>query len=61
MSDFSQAFDSVFGTYAPIIVEVGDGTNVAMTDWGYVGKVALLLVGMYCVLRLLGGLIRGRD
>lgn len=58
---------SIFGTYTPISVTetTADGATVvrylnglAGVDWEYVGGVLLFSIVLYCLFRILGGVMK---
>lgn len=58
MSDFITAWETLFGVYAPVVVTDIAGNVTYMTDWGYVARVAFFIIVVYCILKLLGGVLR---
>lgn len=59
MNDFVTAWETLFGTYTPIQV-IDSVTNevTVMTDWGYVTRVAFFIIVVYCILKLIGGVLK---
>ena len=59
MSDFTQAWETLFGTYQPIISYDADLVPLfSSVDWGYVGRVAWFGLVTLCLFKLLGGLFK---
>lgn len=61
MSAFKSFLDSVLGSYSPVTYDVGSDVLIpdgfAGVDWPYLVRAAALLLVIWCVLRLIGGLI----
>lgn len=59
MNDFVTAWETLFGTYTPIQV-LDSVTNevTVMTDWGYVTRCAFFIIVVYCILKLIGGVLK---
>lgn len=61
MSSFKSFFDSVLGTYVPQVYQFNGDSIIpegfAGVDWPYVVRAASLLLVIWCVLRIIGGLI----
>lgn len=53
--------DFIGGGYEPIVTELGDGTFDVSTNWAYIGAIAFTLIAFYCVMRIIGKLLCGRD
>lgn len=59
MSNFISAWETLFGTYSPIeIVDQLTGEITCMTDWGYVARCAFFIIIVFCVLKLIGGVLK---
>lgn len=59
MSNFISAWETLFGTYAPIeVVDTVTGQIQTMTDWGYVARCAFFIMVVFCVLKLIGGVLK---
>lgn len=55
-------FINVIGQgYTPIVTTLPDGSYDVSMDWAYIGCMALLIVVLYCVLRIVGRLLCGRE
>ena len=61
MNDFSTVWTTIFGVYQPIVTTLSDGTEIVTTDWGYVCRVAFVVVICFCILKIVGGFIRGKQ
>lgn len=61
MNDFTEVWTSIFGTYTPIVTTLTDGTEIVCTDWGYVCRVAFFVIMCFCLLKIVGGFIRGKQ
>lgn len=61
MSAFTQFLDSVLGSYSPITYDAGSDVLIpdgfAGVDWPYLIRAAAFLLVVWCVLRIVGGLI----
>lgn len=58
MSTLYDAFILVFGEYSPIIVnDPVSGVPVEAVNWGYIFSCLMAVVCLYCVLRIIGGLL----
>lgn len=64
MSNVYTVFTDFFGTYEPCVTTVSAVSGSAITtdtvvstNWGYIGAVVLFIVFMYCMLRVLGGIV----
>ena len=61
-----ELMQSIFGTYTPVsVTETVDGVETvrflngfAGVDWEYIGGVFLFTVCVYCLFRLLGGVMK---
>ena len=61
-----ELMQSIFGVYTPVSVTETVGgvesvrflNGVAGVDWEYIGGVFLFAVCMYCLLRILGGVMK---
>lgn len=60
MNNFVSTWETLFGVYSPIQITDIEGNIQYMTDWGYVARVAFFIIVTYCILKLLGGVLR-RD
>lgn len=54
--------DSILGTYIPMVTTLPDGSviplgGVAGVDYPYLIRAAVFLLTMYCVYKIIGGLI----
>lgn len=59
MSNFISAWETLFGTYAPIeVMDQVTGEITCMTDWGYVARCAFFIIIVFCVLKLIGGVLK---
>ena len=59
MSDFVTAWETLFGTYTPIeVVDQVSGEITVMTDWSYVLRCIFFIIVVFCILKLLGGVLR---
>ena len=59
MSDFVAAWETLFGVYAPIeVIDQVTGEIIVMTDWGYIMKCGFFIMVVFCVLKLLGGVLK---
>ena len=61
VSTLKSFFDSVLGVYTPVTVTI-DGVTTALSgfagvDWPYLVRAAAFLLCLWCVFRLLGGLL----
>lgn len=54
-------FIEIFGEYEPIVTEVQTGVYETSINWGYVGAVAFVLVLLFGILAIIGGLLKGRK
>ena len=61
LSNFVDAWESLFGTYAPIeVVDQVSGSIYTTTDWGYVLRCAFFIIVTYCLLKMIGGVLSGK-
>lgn len=63
MNNFVSTWETLFGVYTPVQVRFGsypDYTYEYYTDWGYISRVIFFIIVTYCILKLLGGVLR-RD
>lgn len=61
LSNFVSAWETLFGVYAPIqITDPVSGVVSTMTDWGYVARCAFFIVVVFCLLKLIGGVLSGK-
>lgn len=58
MNNFLSAWEALFGVYSPIPITDATGAVSYMTDWGYVMRVVFLIVVVFCILRILGGVLK---
>ena len=59
MSDFVLAWESLFGMYAPLeLFDITTGQVTVMTDWGYIMRTAFFIIVVYCILKLIGGVLK---
>lgn len=59
MSDFVIAWETLFGTYTPIeVVDQVTGELTVMTDWSYVMRCAFFIIIVFCILKLIGGVLK---
>lgn len=58
MSNFTSTWETLFGVYSPIPITDAMGNVSYMTDWGYVMRVAFFIIVTYCILKLLGGVLK---
>lgn len=58
MSNFTSTWETLFGVYSPISITDALGNVSYMTDWGYVMRVAFFIIVTYCILKLLGGVLK---
>ena len=59
MNDFILAWESLFGVYAPVeVLDQITGEVSVMTDWGYVARCVFFIMVVYCILKLIGGVLR---
>lgn len=59
MNDFVTAWETLFGVYSPIqVVDQITGEVSVMTDWGYVTRCAFFIIVVYCILKLIGGVLK---
>lgn len=59
MDTFSSLFEEIFGVYSPVQYTDALGNIAYSPDFGYISKVAVFIVFMYCVLRIIGMLFDG--
>lgn len=57
MSDFNTIWVQLFGSYNPIQIYDYEGNIQYVTDWGYVSRVVFFIVVVYCVLKMIGGVL----
>lgn len=64
MNNVYTVFTDFFGTYEPCVSSFSavSGSSITTTyevstNWGYIGSVVLFIVFLYCILRVLGGII----
>lgn len=61
MSSFRSFLDSVLGAYTAVTYQYGNESIIpdgfAGVDWPYLVRAVALLIVVWCVLRLIGGLI----
>lgn len=61
MNNFVTAWETLFGVYSPIpILDIEGNIIEYVTDWGYVSRVAFFIIVTFCILKLLGGVLK-RD
>lgn len=61
MTNFRNLIISLFGTYAPLVNSDGSYVEgIAGVDWTYILGVQLFIVVLYCVLRMIGGVLSGK-
>lgn len=61
MNNFITAWETLFGVYSPIPILDTEGNIIEyVTDWGYVSRVAFFIIVTFCLLKLLGGVLK-RD
>lgn len=59
MSDFILAWETLFGTYTPVeVIDQITGEITVLTDWGYVMRCAFFCMVVFCVLKLIGGVLK---
>lgn len=58
MSDFVSAWETLFGIYSPVAITDLEGNIQYMTDWGYVMRCSFFLLIVFCIFRLLGGVLK---
>lgn len=58
MNNFLTAWETLFGVYSPIPITDATGSVSYMTDWGYVMRVVFFIVVVFCILRILGGVLK---
>lgn len=58
VSDFTQAWETLFGVYSPIQIVNADNTISYMCDWGYIMRVVFFIVVVFCVLKIVGGALK---
>lgn len=59
MNNFIIAWETLFGTYIPIPILDTEGNIIEyVTDWGYVSRVAFFIIVTFCLLKLLGGVLK---
>lgn len=59
MSDFVTSWETLFGVYTPIeVIDQTTGAITVMTDWSYVMRCAFFLLVVFCLFRLLGGVLK---
>ena len=60
---FVQAWNDLFGVYAPVEVKTGSYPNYDYhyigPDFGYILRVVFFIIVVYCVLRIIGGVLKG--
>lgn len=61
MNNFITAWETLFGVYSPIPITDIQGNITYMTDWGYVSRVAFFIIVTYCILKLLGGVLKNDN
>lgn len=52
-----QYFNSLFGEYAPVIVEYQDGTEEAFINFGTIANYVFIGIVLFCVCKTIGTLI----
>lgn len=57
MSDFNLIWEELFGQYTPIEITNTDGIVDYMVDFGYIARVVFFIVVVYCILRMIGGVL----
>lgn len=59
MNNFITAWENLFGVYSPILILDTEGNIIQyVTDWGYVARVAFFIIVTFCILKLLGGVLK---
>ena len=59
MSDFTLAWETLFGTYTPIeVIDQATGEATYMCDWGYILRCAFFIIIVFSVLKLIGGVLK---
>ena len=63
LNTFKDLVSSIIGEYEPVSYTTSNGAiiipnGLAGVDFTYVGALALLLIGVFCVFRLCGALIK---
>lgn len=61
MNNFITAWETLFGVYSPIPITDIEGNISYMTDWGYVLRVVFFIIVTYCILKLLGGVLKNDN
>lgn len=54
MTELEESFIDIFGVYSPITIQ-----DVAYVDFGYIARVAFVLVVLIFLLKTIGGIIYG--
>lgn len=58
MSDFVTAWETLFGIYTPLSYLDENGNMFYMTDWGYVMRCAFFILVVFCILKMIGGVLK---
>lgn len=57
MNYLKSVLESFLGTYTPIVKTLSDGSEVVQYDIEYIAAALLLIICIWCIFKLLGGLI----